>query len=133
MFDYPELIKRGWIGNFVRNILYEKFRWPIYPLFGGFPVKMTTYIGEPYILTESDHINAIDLGKEIKTRMRQLIKTHQKVNLDTTFEPTGFIKNTIMGLVQRFQRVKDDFAQFRDEVFSPQTDQPPAATHLHND
>jgi len=42
MLDYPSFIKNRYVKYF-----YETFKWPLYPLFGGFPVRLTTYIGEP--------------------------------------------------------------------------------------
>lgn len=99
MFDYPIFVKRWKVIRW----FYETFRWPIYPMFGGFPVKMTTFIGEPIFIDKSH--NSIELSKEIQRKLKGLIRKYQNVDTDTAEEKRGIVKNTISALIQRFQKV----------------------------
>lgn len=124
MFDFPNFVKTGWIGGFVRNYLYEKLRWPIYPLYGGFPIKMTSYLGEPLVLGRGDNLNAIELSGEIKGRLKRLIRNNQDVESSNRYENSTYLRSIISGIIQRFQRAKADFtnditvsvANFREQV-----------------
>jgi len=124
MFDFPNFVKTGWIGNFVREYLYEKLRWPVYPLYGGFPIKMTSYLGEPLVLDVNDNPNAIELSGEIKSRLKRLIRNNQDVESSSRYENATYLRSVVSGLIQRFQRAKVDFrnditvrvADFREQV-----------------
>lgn len=55
---------------------YEKTRWPLRPLYGGFPVKLTTYVGKP-IRYEAD-ITPEELVTRTRKAIESLIKRHQR-------------------------------------------------------
>ncbi|XP_008114386.1 monoacylglycerol/Diacylglycerol O-acyltransferase isoform X1 [Anolis carolinensis] len=57
--------------------LYERTRWPIVPVYGGFPVKFCTYIGDP--IPYDPNITAEELAEKTKAAMRELRDMHQKV------------------------------------------------------
>lgn len=70
MLDYPFFVK----NRFVR-FFYEKFKWPVYPMVGFYPVKLTTYIGQPIYITEYDH-DPVKLSKRIKILLQKHIHQH---------------------------------------------------------
>lgn len=43
--------------------VYEKFRLPIAPVYGGFPVKFRTFLGDPILY--DPNINATDLAEKV--------------------------------------------------------------------
>ena len=45
------------------------------PLYGGFPVRLTTHIGEP-IRARADE-TATQLKERVQTAMREMVDTHQ--------------------------------------------------------
>lgn len=55
--------------------LHEKTRLPIVPIYGGFPVKLTSYIGRPIPYDESHTPET--LAKLVTENMEQLIEAHQ--------------------------------------------------------
>jgi len=59
------------------HFIYMKTRLPLRPLFGGFPVKLTTYIGPP-IYPEPD-ITPEQFRDKVKAGIEQLITQHQRV------------------------------------------------------
>lgn len=69
--DYPYFVKSKYI-----KYIYENFRWPLYPLFGGFPVRLTTYLGQPLYITRRD-TDAKKVAKKIKVYLEQHILEHQ--------------------------------------------------------
>ncbi|XP_062986805.1 DGAT1/2-independent enzyme synthesizing storage lipids-like [Elgaria multicarinata webbii] len=56
--------------------LYEKYRMPVVPIYGGFPVKWNTYIGEP--IPYDPNTTAEELVKKTKNALQTLIDKHQK-------------------------------------------------------
>ncbi|XP_053064533.1 transmembrane protein 68 isoform X5 [Acinonyx jubatus] len=46
--------------------LYEKFRYPFAPMYGGFPVKLRTYLGEP--IPYDPKITAEELAEKVRDR-----------------------------------------------------------------
>ncbi|XP_074841889.1 DGAT1/2-independent enzyme synthesizing storage lipids-like [Carettochelys insculpta] len=56
--------------------LYEYSRLPIVPLYGGFPVKFRTYIGDP--IPYDPNITAAELTEKAKTAIQSLRDMHQK-------------------------------------------------------
>jgi hypothetical protein len=64
---YPKLMR----------YLYEKTRLPMGPIFGGFPVKLRTYVGKPipYESTDTPEI----LRDKVKDALQGLISAHQRV------------------------------------------------------
>jgi hypothetical protein len=130
MFDFPNFVKTGWIGGFVREYLYEKLRWPVYPLYGGFPIKMTSYLGEPLVLGPGDNLNAFELSGEIKIRLKRLIRNNQDVESSSRYENASYLRSVVSGLIQRFQKAKADFrnditvrvADFQEQVIKQMGD-----------
>lgn len=43
--------------------LYEKFKWPFVPIYGGFPVKFCTYLGDP--IPYDPNITAAELADKV--------------------------------------------------------------------
>lgn len=44
--------------------VYERFRLPIAPVYGGFPVKFRTYLGDP--IPYDPNINAAELAETVR-------------------------------------------------------------------
>ncbi|KAG2458488.1 TMM68 protein, partial [Polypterus senegalus] len=76
--------------------LYEKFRLPIVPVYGGFPVKFRTYLGDP--IPYDPNLTATELTEKVKEGVQALINRHQKIP-----------GNILRALLERFhRRQKDD-------------------------
>ena len=43
--------------------LYERFRLPFAPIYGGFPVKFRTYLGDP--IPYDPNVNAVELAAKV--------------------------------------------------------------------
>uniref|UniRef100_A0AC35TVX4 PlsC domain-containing protein n=1 Tax=Rhabditophanes sp. KR3021 TaxID=114890 RepID=A0AC35TVX4_9BILA len=84
-FRTPSFLRR-----LLRN-LYEKIRFPLVPLYGGFPVKMITYLGPP-IYFDFDNVTAIEIRDKVKSEIQLLIDEHQQL-------PGSIIR----GMIQRFR------------------------------
>uniref|UniRef100_A0A8D0GL83 Transmembrane protein 68 n=1 Tax=Sphenodon punctatus TaxID=8508 RepID=A0A8D0GL83_SPHPU len=69
-------IREGLLGR-TAEWIYERIRLPIVPLYGGFPVKLRTYIGEP--IPYDPNITAEELAKKTKLALEALIAKHQKI------------------------------------------------------
>lgn len=65
-------IARSWL-----RALYEKTRMPIVPIYGFFPVKMKTFIGDPIYPKEG--ISSDELAEQVKGAVQKLIDTHQRI------------------------------------------------------
>ncbi|XP_018415629.1 PREDICTED: transmembrane protein 68 [Nanorana parkeri] len=57
--------------------MYEKFKFPIVPIYGGFPVKFRTYLGDPIQYDPS--LTASELAEKTKYAIQSLIDKHQKI------------------------------------------------------
>ena len=57
--------------------LYNRLRFPCVPLYGGFPVKLRTFIGSPIPFDKED--TPFTLREKCKTAIEELIKEHQRV------------------------------------------------------
>ncbi|XP_047580510.1 transmembrane protein 68 isoform X1 [Lutra lutra] len=57
--------------------LYEKFRYPFAPMYGGFPVKLRTYLGDP--IPYDPKITAEELAEKTKNALQALIDKHQRI------------------------------------------------------
>jgi len=68
-FEFPDRLK----GKTFRQI-YEYTRLPLSFIFGGFPVKLDTYFGEP---VETAGRDALDVVSEVHSQIQSLIKQHQ--------------------------------------------------------
>ncbi|KAI5726689.1 transmembrane protein 68 [Diaphorina citri] len=65
----------GWLKSFW-NKLYIYTRLPLVPIYGGFPVKLVTYVGEP--IPYDPNLTPEELAKKVAYAVEDLIKTHQK-------------------------------------------------------
>ncbi|XP_042163614.1 transmembrane protein 68 isoform X3 [Oncorhynchus tshawytscha] len=54
---------------------YEKFRVPMAPVYGGFPVKFRTYLGDP--IPYDPNISAAELAEKTNQAVQALIDRHQ--------------------------------------------------------
>ncbi|KAM4687365.1 DGAT1/2-independent enzyme synthesizing storage lipids isoform 1-T3 [Discoglossus pictus] len=70
---------------------YERFRIPLVPVYGGFPVKFRTYLGDP--IPYDPHISADQLAEKTKCAVQSLIDKHQKIP-----------GNIFRALLERFHR-----------------------------
>ncbi|XP_035173278.1 transmembrane protein 68-like [Oxyura jamaicensis] len=76
--------------------LYERIRLPVVPMYGGFPVKLRTFVGEP--IPYDPNITAEELTAKTKSALQALIEKHQKIP-----------GNICRALMERFQtRQKED-------------------------
>ncbi|XP_065688145.1 DGAT1/2-independent enzyme synthesizing storage lipids-like isoform X1 [Patagioenas fasciata] len=57
--------------------LYENTRLPIFPPYGGLPVKFRTYVGEP--IPYDPNITTEELAEKTKTAIQTLISKHQTI------------------------------------------------------
>ncbi|KAJ6662093.1 hypothetical protein lerEdw1_012558 [Lerista edwardsae] len=63
---YTQNIREGYriLGNSaIARKLYERFRFPVLPAYGGFPVKLRTYIGEP--IPYDPNTTAVELTEKV--------------------------------------------------------------------
>jgi len=66
--------------SFGRNLLlrlYEMIRLPCVPMYGGFPVKLITYVGDPIPYDAS--LSAEQLAETVREKMSELIQRHQQI------------------------------------------------------
>ena len=56
--------------------IYNKTNAPMTPLYGGFPVKLTTHLGDHI---QTDQLTVEELRVETISQMQKLIKKHQKL------------------------------------------------------
>uniref|UniRef100_A0A8B9S3U0 Transmembrane protein 68 n=1 Tax=Apteryx owenii TaxID=8824 RepID=A0A8B9S3U0_APTOW len=76
--------------------LYEHLRLPVVPMYGGFPVKLRTFLGEP--IPYEPNVTAEELTAKAKAAVQSLIDKHQKIP-----------GNVFRALMERFQtRQKED-------------------------
>ncbi|XP_039207351.1 transmembrane protein 68-like isoform X6 [Crotalus tigris] len=75
--------------------LYEHFRYLVLPIYGGFPVKLRTYIGEP--IPYDPNLTAKELAEKTKIAIENLRDRHQKLP-----------GNILRGLLERFDKNKKD-------------------------
>ncbi|KTG42387.1 hypothetical protein cypCar_00011350, partial [Cyprinus carpio] len=75
--------------------VYERFRLPIAPIYGGFPVKFRTYLGDP--IPYDPKLNAAELAEKVQQAVQALIDKHQKIP-----------GNILRALLERFQRERKE-------------------------
>ncbi|XP_025158010.1 transmembrane protein 68 isoform X3 [Harpegnathos saltator] len=64
-------------GRRMWSKIYARTRLPIAPVYGGFPVKMITYVGEPIPYDRS--LTPEDLKTKVADSLRDLIRKHQRI------------------------------------------------------
>ncbi|XP_068956048.1 DGAT1/2-independent enzyme synthesizing storage lipids [Petaurus breviceps papuanus] len=74
--------------------LYEKFRYPFAPIYGGFPVKLRTYLGDP--IPYDPVMTAEELAEKTKNAVQELIDKHQRIP-----------GNIMSALLERFHRKQE--------------------------
>ncbi|XP_057592001.1 transmembrane protein 68 isoform X2 [Hippopotamus amphibius kiboko] len=77
---FTENIREGFRslgGTRLFRWLYEKFRYPFAPMYGGFPVKLRTYLGDP--IPYDPKITAEELAEKTKDAVQALIDKHQRI------------------------------------------------------
>ncbi|KRF82251.1 transmembrane protein 68 isoform X1 [Drosophila novamexicana] len=57
--------------------LYNKLRIPVYPIYGGFPVKFRTYLGKP--IDYDENLTPQELQIKVATAIEDLINQHQRL------------------------------------------------------
>ncbi|XP_014737121.1 PREDICTED: transmembrane protein 68-like [Sturnus vulgaris] len=82
-------------GIKILRSLYERIRLPVVPLYGGFPVKLRTFIGEP--IPYEPNVTAEELAAKTKAALQALIEKHQKLP-----------GNIFRALMERFQTQKKE-------------------------
>ncbi|KAK3090668.1 hypothetical protein FSP39_013564 [Pinctada imbricata] len=65
-------ITRNWL-----RWVYEKTRLPIVPIYGFFPVKLKSFVGEPIVPGQNE--DPEDLAKRVQVSMQELIKCNQRL------------------------------------------------------
>ncbi|CAF0884926.1 unnamed protein product [Adineta ricciae] len=71
-----EVVRAMTIGRRFLSYIYEKTRLPLVPIYGIFPVKMITYLGEP--IPYDPEVTPDVLAQQVKTRIEKMIETHQR-------------------------------------------------------
>uniref|UniRef100_A0A8C3U1M2 Transmembrane protein 68 n=1 Tax=Catharus ustulatus TaxID=91951 RepID=A0A8C3U1M2_CATUS len=82
-------------GIKILRSLYERTRLPVVPLYGGFPVKLRTFIGAP--IPYEPNMTAEELAAKTKAAVQALIEKHQKIP-----------GNIFRALMERFQTQKKE-------------------------
>lgn len=57
--------------------VYERFRFPAAPVYGGFPVKFRTFLGDP--IPYDPNVNAAELAEKVQQAVQNLIDKHQRI------------------------------------------------------
>jgi 1-acyl-sn-glycerol-3-phosphate acyltransferase len=66
--------------SFFRRVcepIYARFKLPLMPIYGGFPVKMTSYIGNP-VEYDPETCTPEQLRDKCRDALKELIDNHQK-------------------------------------------------------
>ena len=63
-------------GRLVWKYIFDKTKLPMIPIYGGFPVKLTTHVGEP-IRAHKDE-TATQLKVRVQAAIENMIATHQR-------------------------------------------------------
>ncbi|EPY76354.1 hypothetical protein CB1_001437050 [Camelus ferus] len=87
----PVLLQHRTASHRLFRWLYEKFRYPFAPMYGGFPVKLRTYLGDP--IPYDPKITAEELAEKTKDAVQALIDKHQRIP-----------GNIMSALLERFHR-----------------------------
>ncbi|KAJ8272513.1 hypothetical protein GJAV_G00090030 [Gymnothorax javanicus] len=77
---FTQNVREGFrsLGNWALfRWVYERFRVPVAPLYGGFPVKMRTYLGDP--IPYDPNVSAAELADKAQRALQALIDRHQKI------------------------------------------------------
>lgn len=72
-----EVVRNFSFGKRLMMSIYDKIRFPIAPIYGGFPVKLTTFIGDPIAYDPNDTPET--LRDKCKSALEELIEKHQRI------------------------------------------------------
>jgi 1-acyl-sn-glycerol-3-phosphate acyltransferase len=72
-----EAVRTFSFGKSLMRAIYNRFRLPCAPIYGGWPVKLTTYIGDPIPYDPNDTPES--LRDKCKDGIESLIHQHQRV------------------------------------------------------
>ena len=65
-------------GRNIWRYLYEKTKLPLVPVYGGFPVRLTTYVGQPIRVQREE--TAEQLSSRVQEAMQRMIGLHQSTD-----------------------------------------------------
>ncbi|XP_061454848.1 monoacylglycerol/Diacylglycerol O-acyltransferase-like isoform X2 [Rhineura floridana] len=82
-------------GRKLLRFIYEHCRLPVVPLYGNFPVKLRTYIGDP--IPYDPNVTAAELAEKARNAVQCLIDKHQKIP-----------GNVFRALMERFEMQKKE-------------------------
>ncbi|CAF3382599.1 unnamed protein product [Rotaria socialis] len=71
-----EAVRAMTLGRRFLSYIYEKTRLPLVPIYGIFPVKLITYLGEPIPYDPS--VTPEALANRVKNEIETMIETHQR-------------------------------------------------------
>lgn len=57
--------------------IYAATRFPFVPIYGGFPVKLTTYVGKP--ISYDENLTPEELQIKVADALNNLINQHQRI------------------------------------------------------
>lgn len=57
--------------------MYERFRLPVAPVYGGFPVKFRTYLGDP--IPYDPKLTAAELADKVRLQRETYIYTYSRL------------------------------------------------------
>ncbi|XP_020281854.1 transmembrane protein 68 isoform X2 [Pseudomyrmex gracilis] len=72
--------------------MYAKTKFPFAPIYGGFPVKLVTYVGEP--IPYDGTLTPEELQQKVADSLRDLIEQHQRIPGNITWGLMDRIYNT---------------------------------------
>nr|XP_009862213.2 transmembrane protein 68-like [Ciona intestinalis] len=102
-------------GKKIFRMLYERTRWPLMPMYGGFPVKMRTYIGAP--IPYDPTLTPYELVSKVRKVLEHMIRTHQTPN-----------KSVVMAIIDRFRQKQN----YNSAMFNNQKNANESSNALHN-
>ncbi|CAF1075563.1 unnamed protein product [Rotaria sp. Silwood1] len=71
-----EAVRAMTLGRRFLSYIYEKTRLPLVPIYGIFPVKLITYLGEP--IPYDPNVTPEALAHRVKKEIETIIETHQR-------------------------------------------------------
>ena len=77
-------------GGELWKTLYEKTRFAAVPFYGGFPVKLTTHVGDP--ITARQDETADQLKERVEEAMREMIDCHQAEFVTAGLDPRSSLR-----------------------------------------
>lgn len=72
-----EAVRNFSFGKKLMKMIYDKIKLPIAPIYGGLPVKLTTFIGDP--IPYDPQLTPESLREKCKESLEDLIAKHQRI------------------------------------------------------